>query len=687
MADTSLPLIIGPPESSPGAVPFEYTPLAEGQIRLLQLHPASQEQDQLRGELVVTHLNDLPPGPERNAHGPSQSINAEKHVCFEAISYVWGNGALTESVVTSRGFIPITATLASVLQRLRDQRQSRLYWADALCIDQLDMAEKEVQVSLMGVIYSSAVRVLCDLSEDAEDFNPVLDAMRRYWKKNIRHGFLMGQGNLPWLSGEATANVLGLSMPTNEEADAIEDVDGEDWTARFLAIMSLPWFHRLWVVQEFVLGRDVDMVFGRRRVPWGEFWAGLLYYKGAFWPWVSAGCIERTFAGLASLLSSFHVICLLRACRLTDPETTHGREFTDGVKHLGSVTNLNQTLNLPLCLMAFCSSGCTIPRDRYFGILGMVDMDSNEIPRELQPDYKSPMRDITMRFWRYALKLTSGGDLLLTAGLPGRVEGYPSWLRDISTTSPWDHIWMAGAAGEAAHKAGGPTDTWFTEFFDDDPERMFVQGYRLDDIIMISVLQPERAFSLKYLAEGLDEAFSFFTSDFKTLDRSKDTRVDTRYTFTGEHVSVAVLKTLCNYNKNDTLPPYDEKFKNIVLMGLKLHLVATSDTTQGDDVVPKIGFAFADRLPVLEDLLTRIYASWGLRLCKTSKGLFAALPKEACIGDSVWIIKGCRLPLVLRPSISHPGSFDLVGGGYVHGVMNGEALETPGFKWRGVSLR
>ncbi|KAF5004805.1 hypothetical protein FDECE_8720 [Fusarium decemcellulare] len=668
MTDPSLPLIIGPPESSTGAVPFKYTPLAEGQIRLLQLHPASQEQDQLRGELVVTHLDDLPPRPER---GPVQPINAEKHVCFEAISYVWGNGAFTESVVTSHGFISITATLASVLQRLRDQRQSRLYWADALCINQLDMAEKEVQVSLMGVIYSSAVRVLCDLSEDAEDFSLLLDAMGRYWKKNVRHGFLMGQGDLPWISGEATANVLGLSMPTNEESDAVEDCDGEDWTARFLALISLPWFHRLWVVQEFVLGRDVDMVFGRRRVPWSEFWAGLLFYKGASWPWVSIESAEFTISGVASLLSSFLVICILRACRLTDPETAHGREFTDGVKQLGSVTNLNQTLNLPLCLMAFSSSGCTIPRDRYFGILGMVYMDSKEIPRELRPDYKSPMRDITMRFWKYALKLSSGGDLVLVAGLPGRVEGYPSWLRDISTTSHWDHIWMAGAASEAAHKAGGPTDTWFAEFFDDDPERMFVQGYRLDDIIEVSDLQSERALSLECVAEALDEAFSFFTSDFKTLDRSKDTRGDTRYTFTDEHVSVAALKTLCNYNKNDTLPPYDEKFKNLVLMGLKLHLVATSDTTQGDGVESKIAIAFADKLPVLEDLLARIYSTWGLRLCKTSKGLFAALPREACIGDSVWILKGCRLPLVLRPSISHPGSFELVGGGYVHGVMNG----------------
>ncbi|KAF5020433.1 hypothetical protein F66182_7541 [Fusarium sp. NRRL 66182] len=652
--------------------PFEYTPLDEGQIRLLQLHPAKHETENLQGELIVKSLNEL-----TLLKNPTCNLK-ENHVCFEAISYVWGQATLTEYLTTPQGSIPITASLASILRRIRDSADIKIYWADGVCIDQSNVAEKEVQVSLMGLIYSSALRVLCDVGEEEEETFPLLDAIERYWKRNMRRGFLMGQDDVLVLSGEATAKVMGVTLPTDDEADKIQDVDGEEWAMKYLELMSSPWFRRLWVVQEFVLGRQVHMIFGRRRVQWGELWAGTVRYKGIEWPWISA----ETTPDLLRLLLSYNALCLTRACRSIDYGTTHGREFAEIARILLCGVEPHQ-LDLPYCLIAFSSNSCTVPRDHYFGLLGMIDAEGSEEPTELRADYTSPIRDITMRFWKYALRLPSGGELIFAAGLPGRVEGYPSWLRDITVTDPMEQLWLAGPLVDAWHRAGGEAGTWSSTFCHDDPDRMFVKGYRIDDIIETSSMIAERLSDLSTLTQRVGEALAFFTSASTGMEMENGKG----YPVTGEAVDEAALKTLCNYSKQDEKVSYDEEFKDIVRIGLCLPLDKEKGADDGQDTTAKIPSLSGDVERALEGLFRRIYSTWGLRCCKTRKGLFAMLPKEVRDGDSLWILQGCRLPVALRPSATHPESVELVGGGYVYGVMNGEMLERPGFKWSQVSLR
>ncbi|KAF9767127.1 hypothetical protein IL306_000356 [Fusarium sp. DS 682] len=663
-------------------LPYEYIPLGAGQIRLLQLNPASEEADQLNGELVVKSLQELPPRQKTGDAAEAEPIDPEKYVCFDAISYVWGQSTFTDTFHTSQGFIPITASLASILRRVRDDERPQLYWADGLCINQSDMDEKEVQVSLMGIIYSSAMRVLCDIGEETEDIALVLDAMDRYWKRNIRHGFVMGQGESMVLSGPSTAKVMGIPYPTDEESDALEEVEGDEWPPRFLELVSAPWFHRLWVVQEFVLGRHVVMVIGRRHISWGEIWAGTVWYKGVEWPWDSTG---YTSDDLTSIFMSYNAMCLVRSCRHVDLHTAHGREFYDVVKVLLCGVEMNQA-NLPMCMVFFCTHGCTVPRDRYFGILGMVDDEDKEKAISLRPDYTSPMRDITMRFWKYALQTNSGGELMLCAGLPGRAEEYPSWVRDFSAPKPLSHIWIGAPLSTAWHAAGGLTSTWSAVFSDDDPDRLFVQGYHVDDVTEKSTLDVSDPFGLVWMARWLDEAFSFFKSGPKSIDYNADTQ-DRRYPLTDENLHVATLKMAMDYNIQDTMSPDDEAFEAMLRIGLSVRLLAFSEKTEGDTVEEKILSAFADEALTLQDLFMRIYQTRGMRFYRTGKGLFALFHPEVSVGDSVWVLKGCRLPVVLRSSLSHPGSFDFVGGGYVYGIMNGEALQKPGFKWQGVSLR
>lgn len=70
------------------------------------------------------------------------------------------------------------------------------------------------------------------------------------------------------------------------------------------------------------------------------------------------------------------------------------------------------------------------------------------------------------------------------------------------------------------------------------------------------------------------------------------------------------------------------------------------------------------------------YHHSGRGLFRTQRGFLGLGLYRAQPGDQVWVIAGCRTPLVLRPV---PGSKEstavLVGEAYVHGIMNGEVQE------------
>ncbi|KAI1052551.1 hypothetical protein LB507_009747 [Fusarium sp. FIESC RH6] len=661
---------------------YEYIPLSDRQIRLIRLNPADQESNELNGELVVKGLEELStlhsPGNPNAAE--SQSLSPEKYVCFDAISYVWGQGIFTDTFVTPQGSIPITASLASILRRLRDnEREEQLYWADGLCINQSDLAEKEVQVALMGFIYSSARNVFCDIGEEAEETTLLLDAMQRYWKRNIRHGFTVGQGSSLVLSGPSTAKIMDIQYPSEEEADSIEDVKGDEWPRRLFDFFSAPWFHRLWIVQEFVLGQRVLMVIGRRYIPWGEIWAGFVGYKGVQIPWMS---YELTQDDLTNVLMSYNLMCLVRSARRIDLNTVHGLEYHKIINILLCGVQMNQA-DLPICMLLFCTHGCTQPRDRYFGILGLIDDEDKEKSRSLRPDYKSPLRDITMRYWKYALQTKFGGELMLSAGLPGRTEGYPSWVRDFSVPKPLSRIPIGNSLTTAWHTAGGPTSTWSVAFSSNDPDLLLVRGWHIDDVTEKSTLSCSNSTGFTWMAQWLDEAFSFYQAGLDPANND----LDRRYPLTGEPVHEAALKVVMSYNQADTMSPDDNLFRVMLRIGLSVPSVAFSETTEGEDLEKKLLSAFGKELYLFRQLYRRVSEKRGMRLYKTGKGLFAMLRPEVEIGDSVWILKGCGLPVVLRPSVLHPKSFEFVGGGYVYGIMNGEMLGKDGFTWHIVSLR
>ena len=71
---------------------------------------------------------------------------------YEALSYYWGTDESTSTLSIyaneERYKVPITPNLETALRQLRPPSGSRLIWIDALCINQADHKEKNVQLPI-----------------------------------------------------------------------------------------------------------------------------------------------------------------------------------------------------------------------------------------------------------------------------------------------------------------------------------------------------------------------------------------------------------------------------------------------------------------------------------------------------------------------------------------------------------
>ncbi|KAH8784648.1 heterokaryon incompatibility protein-domain-containing protein, partial [Hyaloscypha finlandica] len=88
---------------------------------------------------------------------------------YNALSYVWGDAAITQPI-TLNGFpIRVTTNLWHALVRLLTRPRACHLWIDALCIDQSSTEGKSNQIPLIGKIYSQAEKVLIWIDEEEED--------------------------------------------------------------------------------------------------------------------------------------------------------------------------------------------------------------------------------------------------------------------------------------------------------------------------------------------------------------------------------------------------------------------------------------------------------------------------------------------------------------------------------------
>ena len=128
-----------------------------------------------------------------------EEVDLQDEHGYEALSYTWKEPAFyngniyiwkddtLESLsinIGGNGVVTITKNLHELLEHLAETipagKTSRKVWADQVCINQQDLAERSQQVSIMQDIYKSACRTLIWLGKPDEHTPDFLELLRGF---------------------------------------------------------------------------------------------------------------------------------------------------------------------------------------------------------------------------------------------------------------------------------------------------------------------------------------------------------------------------------------------------------------------------------------------------------------------------------------------------------------------------
>ncbi|UNI24789.1 hypothetical protein JDV02_010513 [Purpureocillium takamizusanense] len=181
---------------------------------------------------------------------------------YETISYAWGDGSRDRALLVvdddkdddegneqeeEELLLPLTASLHDALARVRLPDAPRRIWADQICINQEDLAERSQQVRLMNAIYRGAARILVWLGRDegvAEDAARMVRDLDAVFRDEERHRVFK----------RAHSEELHLRRR-------------EPWVP-LSKMTRLPWFHRIWIVQEIGTDAPATLFWGASEIDW-----------------------------------------------------------------------------------------------------------------------------------------------------------------------------------------------------------------------------------------------------------------------------------------------------------------------------------------------------------------------------------------------------------------------------------
>ncbi|KAJ9157476.1 hypothetical protein NKR23_g289 [Pleurostoma richardsiae] len=302
---------------------------------------------------------------------------------YIALSYIWGDDAVTTDIVVNGFTVPVTTNLEAALRRIRNTNMcSRLIshneecggntdgnkdggplpiWAAAVSINQEDIPEVNMQVPKMGSVYGRANNVLSWLGED--DILKSSFPLIRGVSQHLDHPMMKGEERKSPTKVrvmEYGEGIVGAFSEADEKALLwlIQEPGLDHWQGLgYVALTSFAsseYWRRVWILQELVLARsDHSNIFmcGEEWMTFGDvaayagFVSRLLLSKqtrpeqieGQLWNRIMCNHALREVSGVS-------VTHLLRA----------GRDFPINV------------------LMAAVMKACaTDPKDMVYGLLGI----------------------------------------------------------------------------------------------------------------------------------------------------------------------------------------------------------------------------------------------------------------------------------------------------------------------------
>ncbi|KAI4160828.1 MAG: hypothetical protein LQ342_005443 [Letrouitia transgressa] len=585
---------------------------------------------------------------------------------FIAISYCWGDPRPTHRILTGDGrFLVVTESATEVLRFVVSKYPSHSFWIDQLCINQTHLEEKSVQVSMMGQIYSSTIKVVAWLGRGDRLTRDVVTFIRRVSADTEKR---KARGIQPTIT------------PTMSVSPRLRDAPAQLRMFRNWDLLSMllknPWFERIWVMQEIVMACSATSRIMKIDEP------VLLMFEEC--------AIE--FDVLASFLR------FLKNNKLQS-NLAFDRKYDDGFKGsempfgFGAVDVFSQYRNIKeqeedismnLALNDAWYFKASNDRDKVFATMGFID--PNEIANtDLHIDYESSVQEGYTRCAIAMLRRDNEYPMLLHMAGIGLRRSYlalPSWVPDFSQESYEVQLKPeVSESEEAKHYLASGIIKKIELHIDASARSLHCRGIFIDVVETVYeqptfgksnqwyhnftpslFFSPDKYYYKKVL-QWLEDIEAFLSASGYSHSR------DILYqTLVGDY---SIPFNSSDFNLGEIFDSwYQAQHELAGSIGIKTS-VLSSFKRKPDSY---------NKVQLFEDL--KASSQGGRPVFGTSdKRMLGHGPTGLKAGDTVCIIMGVMTPFLLRPMKSESGldgvegkRYQLVGPCFVHGIMYGEGL-------------
>jgi hypothetical protein len=637
-------------------------------FRLIQLFPASDTGQEVSCELVSSDLEELPN--------------------YKALSYVWGDSTSTRNIYIEGKPYRVTKNCYAALACLRRQSTQMTLWIDAICINQGDPEEKNHQLKIMVDIYAEAEETLIWMGFNNTPWMEVSSLEKlRYVEKLVVTTIIDLTSSSDLKDSKARYNAI-LIEPAESDVLLV-------WET-LIAIFRHPWWTRLWVHQELAAAQKATVVVGLHTFAW-ELFLPLLRVLGAGeWEYSAADLLAspklfNAAVGYCRLLKSNGYQSLasrylardneqLRLLRVQQRnlEITSGKIPTDDPEILD--LDARDTIELLYWTRRY---HCTDPRDHVFALRGLLT--DGEILAEA--DYTTSTKEVYARFARRFISIYQSTNILRLAGITWRglnssdnLGACPSWIPYLGTIDDFElleifskPLWNFNNSNFAAAKGLGRVRK--TRNAEND-EELSIFGYPVD---ALDILQP----FLMNIGEMSFEDFnrSVWRELAPNLPPSYPTGCDPKHALFrvligDQNVRLRDSMNPCQEYVSDSIAwiehggPLDEQGASEFSIDNQLSPVAPCSRVSALRIPEKMLLDPTWSSTIAIDLKTSIEAATACRkFLRTDRGFMGLAPQLAEVGDEVWVLLGCDVPMLLRKCDDY---YILVGECFVYGIMEGE---------------
>ncbi|KAF2171231.1 hypothetical protein M409DRAFT_18347 [Zasmidium cellare ATCC 36951] len=643
---------------------FEYTPLKDGEIRVLTIHPSGSRGIDAPLQADLEHI-----------------VLDSEGQDYAALSYAWGDASVLHPLACGKGTLNITTNLRQALLRLRSSTPTKVrIWADAVCINQNDQDEKLKQIAIMRHIYGKAKQTIVWLGDAADDSDT---AIRFFDSLDLRLRQKIADHLNARLPFDEASRIMGAYMKSfgRDQATLFQDFDPDRTMRAIVAFMARPWFRRAWCIQVYVVSPDLKMLCGDRECSSAFAMPTFIYaFDGAnirLNKYVPASQREDVFRGIEQMT------------QIQDQHNDYEKGDVQG-HHLFRLLQLYRT------------SQCTMPVDKVYSLVGISDgwsenvvRSSRGLPSQQPSVFEMPTtnkRDLFVYVAQRVLQSGDGESLFGEATRSRRLSepNWPSWVPDWTEsplTSQYGHFfsetqWFFKAGGPKAPNRPRPDFRAVRDPENPDAGEAILQvtGAVVQEVFVLGKHTPTRVPGAPNLSSLVDILHSL-----QGFERLWDETLNAEPYCTGEpwsKIQEVIMRAGQTKEPSEFgASAYREYgWGNANELEFDLAEENTSNPVYANDsaIISSVK-TIADELPSWSRSVGNAVAGRVAAVTSSTTTAYVGLvPAGTEKGDQICILRTCSVPYVLRPLEN--GRYRLVGDCYIHGVMEGELLDSLEFE-------